>query len=88
MLVYSKFPSELRSEFNSNFKNLRVQLNLAGAKSVLITAYYKPHESDPESIASFEELTKSLTLVMFGSLGTLIYPKLTGKISYHHQNLL
>ena len=33
------------------------------AKSVLIGAYYKPHKADPESIASFEELKKSLTLV-------------------------
>ena len=31
-----KFTSVLRSEFNSNWENLWVQLNLAGTKSVLI----------------------------------------------------
>ena len=61
--VNSKFTSVLRSEFNTNCENLWVQLNLAGAKSVLIGADYKPHKADPESIASFEELKKSLTLV-------------------------
>ena len=91
ILVNSKFTSVLRSEFNTNCENLWVQLNLTGAKSVLIGAYYKPQKADPESIASFEELKKSLTLVnqtaqLFGSLGTLIYPKLTGKFSYHHQS--
>ena len=55
--------SVLRSEFNTNCENLWVQLNLAGAKSVLIRAYYKPHKADLESIASFEALKKSLTLV-------------------------
>ena len=59
----SKFTSELRSELNYNCENLWVQLNLAGAKSVLIGTYYRPHKSDPGSIASFEELKKSLTLV-------------------------
>ena len=58
----SKFTSELKSEFNSNCENLWVHLNLAGAK-FLIGAYYKPHEWDLESIASFEEMNKSLTLV-------------------------
>ena len=59
----SQFTSVLRSEFNTNCENLWVQLNLAGAKSVLIGAYYKPHKAGPESIASFEDLKKSLTLV-------------------------
>ena len=45
ILVNSKFTSVLRSEFNTNFENLWVQLNLAGAKSVLIGAYYKPHKA-------------------------------------------
>ena len=63
ILVNSKFTSVLRSEFNTNCENPWVQLNLAGAKSVLIGAYYKPHKADRESIASFEELKKSLTLV-------------------------
>ena len=63
ILVNSKFTSVLRSEFNNNCENFWVQLNLAGAKSVLIGAFYKPHESDTESIASFEELKKFLTLV-------------------------
>ena len=84
ILVNSKFIFVLRSESNTNCENLGVQLNLAGAKSVLIGAYYKPHEYDPKSIASFEEQKKSLALVnqtnsTFWSLGTLIYPKLTGK---------
>ena len=56
----SKFTSELKSAYHTNCENLWVQLNLAGSKSVLIGAYYKPHESDQ---ASFEELIKSLTLV-------------------------
>ena len=56
----SKFTIELKSVYHTNFENLWVQLNLAGSKSVLIGAYYKPHESDQ---ASFEELIKSLTLV-------------------------
>ena len=37
-----------------------VQLNLTGSNSVLIRAYYKPHELDQ---LSFEELNKSLNLV-------------------------
>ena len=45
----SKFTSELRSELNSICENLWVQLNLVGAKSVLIGAYFRPHESDPEA---------------------------------------
>ena len=32
-----------------------------GATSALFGAYYKPHEYDPENIASFEELKKILT---------------------------
>ena len=45
ILVSSKFTSVLRSEFNNNCANFWVQLNLAGAKSVLIGFFYKPHES-------------------------------------------
>ena len=60
ILVNSKFTIVLKSIYHTNFENLWVQLNLAGSKSVLIGAYYKPHESDQ---ASFEELIKSLTLV-------------------------
>ena len=63
ILVNSKITSVLRSEFNTNCEYLWVQLNLAVAKSVLIGAYYKPYEYDPESIASFEELKISLSLV-------------------------
>ena len=61
ILVNSKFISELKSDYHANCENLWVQLNLAGSKSVLIGAYYKPHETDQ---ASFEELIKSLTLVI------------------------
>ena len=60
ILVNSKSTSELKSDYHTNCENLWVQLNLAGSKSVLIGAYYKPHESDQ---ARFEELIKSLTLV-------------------------
>ena len=63
ILVNSKFTPVLRSEFNTNRENLWVQLNLAGATSVLIGAYYKPQEYDSESITSFEKLKKSLSLV-------------------------
>ena len=63
ILVNSKFTSVLRSEFNTNCENLWVLLNLAGDKSVLIGAYYKPHKAKTKSIASFEELKKSSTLV-------------------------
>ena len=41
-------------------QNLWVQLNLAGSRSLLIGANYKPHELDEES---FEEINKSLDLV-------------------------
>ena len=60
ILVNSKSTSELKSAYHTNCENLWVQLNLAGSKSVLIGAYYKPHESDQ---ARFEELIISLTLV-------------------------
>ena len=46
ILVNSKSTSELKSDYHTNCENLWVQLNLAGSKSVLIGAYYKPHESD------------------------------------------
>ena len=73
----SKFTSKLKSEFNSNCENIWVQLDLAGSKSVLIGAYYKPHESDQ---AGFEELIKSLTPVnqtnsTFWLLGDFDLPK-------------
>ena len=44
ILVRPALSSEEKSEFNSDFENLWVQLNLVGSKSVLIGAYYKPHE--------------------------------------------
>ena len=46
ILVRSALSSEEKSEFNSDCENLWVQLNLVGSKSVLIGAYYKPHEFD------------------------------------------
>ena len=46
ILVRFALFSEEKSEFNSDCENLWVQLNLAGPKSVLIGAYYKPHEFD------------------------------------------
>ena len=61
ILVNSKFTPELKSDYHTNRENLWVQFNFAGFKSVLIGAYYKPHETDQ---ASFEELIKSLTLVI------------------------
>ena len=46
ILVRSVLSSKAKSEFNSD----RVQLNLVGSKSVLIGAYYKPHEFDQHSL--------------------------------------
>ena len=60
ILVKSALSSEEKSEFNSDCENLWVQLNLVGSKSVLIGAYYKPHESDQHSL---NELSKSLDMV-------------------------
>ena len=47
-------------EYNTDSEILWTQLNLIGSKSVLIGAYYKPHELDQ---TSFAELEKSLNLV-------------------------
>ena len=71
IILVNKFTSVLRSDFNTNCENLWVQLNLAVAKSILIGVYYKQHESDPESIASFEKLKKSLK-THFGLHNTLM----------------
>ena len=60
ILVRSALSSEEKSEFNSDCENLWVQLNLVGSKSVLIGAYYKPHEFDQHSL---DELSKSLDMV-------------------------
>ena len=61
ILVSSALSSEERSEYNSDCENLWVQLNLVGSKSVLIGAYYKPHEFDQHSL---DELSKSLNIVI------------------------
>ena len=58
--VRSALSSEEKSEFNSDCENLWVQLNLPGPKSVLIVAYYNPHEFDQHSL---DELIKSLDIV-------------------------
>ena len=58
ILVRSALSSEEKSEFNSDWENLWDQLSLAGSKSVLIGAYYKPHELD-----SLDKLSKSLDMV-------------------------
>ena len=60
ILVNSALLSESRPDFQTNCENLWVQLNLAGSRSLLIGAYYKPHELDQKS---FEEFNKSLDLV-------------------------
>ena len=60
ILVNSNLISEEKTEYKSACENLWVQLNLTGSNSVLIGAYYKPHELDQ---LSFEELNKSLNLV-------------------------
>ena len=60
ILVRSALSSEEKSEFSSDCENLWVQLNLVGSKSVLIGAYYKPHEFDQHSL---DELSKSLDMV-------------------------
>ena len=60
ILVRSALSSKEKSEFNSDCENLWVQLNLTGSKSVLIGAYYKPHEFDQPSL---HELSKSLDMV-------------------------
>ena len=59
-MVRSALSSEEKSEFNSDCKNLWIQLNLVGSKSVLIGAYYKPHEFDQHSL---DEWSKSLDMV-------------------------
>lgn len=64
ILVKSHLSSEERSEYNSDCENLWVQLNLVGSKSVLIGAYYKPHEYDQHSL---DELSKSLDMVKLTS---------------------
>lgn len=53
ILINSKFVSVEKAELKSQCENLWVQLNLAGSGSVLIGAYYKPHELDQPS---FEEM--------------------------------
>ena len=55
ILVRSALSSEEKSEFNSDCENLWVQLNLVGSKSVLIGAYYKPHEFDQHSLAGLQK---------------------------------
>ena len=60
ILVRSALSSEEKSQFNSDCENLWVQLNLVGSKSVLIGAYYKPHEFDQHSL---DEWSKSLDTV-------------------------
>ena len=60
ILVKSDFPSEEKPEYNSDCETLWVQLHLVGSKSVLIGAYYKPHEHDQHS---FDELSKYLDFV-------------------------
>ena len=57
ILVRSALSSEDKPEFNTDCENLWVQLNLVDSKSVLIGAYYKPHEFDQHSR---DELSKSL----------------------------
>ena len=59
-MIKSSFQSHPKPEYNTDAEILWVQLNLIGSKSVLIGAYYKPHELDQ---ASFLELDKSLNLV-------------------------
>ena len=59
ILVSSTLLSESRPDFQTNCENLWVQLNLAGSRSLLIGAYYKPHELDHKS---FEEFNKSFTV--------------------------
>ena len=60
ILVRPALSSEEKSEFNSDCENLWVQLNLVESKSVLIGAYYKPHEFDQHRL---DELSKSLDMV-------------------------
>ena len=60
ILVNSTFISECKPEYQTNCENLWVQLHLAGSRSVLIGAYYKPQELDQQS---FDEFSKSLVLV-------------------------
>ena len=59
ILVRSALSSEEKSEFNSDYENLWVLLNLVGSKSVSIGAYYKPYEFDQHSL---DELSKSLDI--------------------------
>ena len=77
ILVRSALSSEDKSEFNSACEKLWVQLNLVDSKSVLIGAYYKPHEFDQHSL---DELSKSLDMVKQTSstiwlMGDLNLPK-------------
>ena len=61
ILVRSALSSEEKSEFNLDCESLWVQLNLVGSKSVLIGAYYKPHELFVQH--SLDGLRKSLDMV-------------------------
>ena len=60
ILVRSALSSEEKSEFNSDCENLWVKPNLVGSKSVLIGAYFKPHELDQHGL---HELSKSLDMM-------------------------
>ena len=59
IMIKSSFQSHAKPEYNIDAEVLWVQLNLIGSKSVLIGAYYKPHELDQASL----ELDTSLNLV-------------------------
>ena len=60
ILIKSTLQSQAKPEYNTDSEILWTQLNLIGSKSVLIGAYYKPHELDQ---TSFAELEKTLNLV-------------------------
>ena len=60
ILVKFAYLSEEKPEYKTNCENLWVQINLTGARLVLIGAYYKPQEHDQ---LSFEEFNKSLAMV-------------------------
>ena len=56
ILIKSTLQSQAKPEYNTDSEILWTQLNLIGSKSVLIGAYYKPHELDQTSFAELEKI--------------------------------
>lgn len=60
LLVTNKLIASAQPKFNTNCEILWIKLELIGSKPIYIASFYKPHESD---INSLLELEKSLDLI-------------------------